>query len=52
MPDRIWQLRDTLTAYDASYVALAELLNADLVTTDARLAHAPGNHARTVLLEP
>lgn len=48
--ERIWQLRENLTAYDASYVALAELLNADLVTTDARLAHAPGNDARVVRL--
>jgi predicted nucleic acid-binding protein len=48
--ERIWQLRDDLTAYDASYVALAELLNVELVTTDARLAHAPGNDARVVLL--
>ena len=48
--ERVWQLRDNLTAYDASYVALAELLNVDLVTTDSRLAHAPGNDARVVLL--
>ena len=43
---RIWQLRAKLTAYDAAYVALAELLNAPLVTTDARLAGSPA--ARTV----
>ena len=49
--ERIWQLRENLTAYDASYVALAELLSADLVTTDARLAHAPGNDAHVVLLD-
>ena len=47
---RIWQLRDNLTAYDASYVALAELLDADLVTTDAKLAGAPGHSARVVVL--
>jgi predicted nucleic acid-binding protein len=35
---RIWQLSDRLTSYDAAYVALAELLPADLVTSDARLA--------------
>jgi predicted nucleic acid-binding protein len=40
--DRIWQLRDNLTAYDASYVAVAEALEAPLVTADARLARAPG----------
>lgn len=43
---RIWQLRDNLTAYDAAYVALAEALRAPLLTFDARLAAAPGNHAR------
>jgi predicted nucleic acid-binding protein len=39
---RIWQLRDNLTAYDATYVALAEGLGCALVTADARLAQAPG----------
>ena len=39
---RIWELRDNLTAYDASYVALAEALDCELVTADARLARAPG----------
>ena len=39
---RIWELRDNLTAYDASYVALAEALACELVTADARLAQAPG----------
>lgn len=39
---RCWQLRDNLTVYDAAYVALAESLDATLVTADARLAHAPG----------
>jgi predicted nucleic acid-binding protein len=39
---RIWELRPNLTAYDASYVALAEALGSDLVTADARLAGAPG----------
>ncbi|HWD45699.1 MAG TPA: type II toxin-antitoxin system VapC family toxin [Actinomycetota bacterium] len=43
--DRIWQLRHSLTAYDATFVALAELLDAPLVTCDARLARAPGRHA-------
>lgn len=39
---RIWELRDNLTAYDATYVALAEALGCQLVTADARLAQAPG----------
>jgi len=39
---RIWELRDNLTAYDATYVALAEALACELVTADARLAQAPG----------
>jgi predicted nucleic acid-binding protein len=43
--ERIWDLRENLTAYDAAYVALAEALNAPLVTTDARLARAPNVRA-------
>jgi predicted nucleic acid-binding protein len=39
---RIWELRDNLTAYDATYAALAEALECNLVTADARLARAPG----------
>jgi predicted nucleic acid-binding protein len=35
-------LRANLTAYDASYVALAELLDCELLTGDRRLAQAPG----------
>jgi predicted nucleic acid-binding protein len=42
---RVWELRATLTAYDAVYVALAELLEAPLVTCDGRIASAPGHHA-------
>ena len=34
---RIWDLRHNFTAYDAAYVALAEALDATLVTSDARL---------------
>jgi predicted nucleic acid-binding protein len=40
--DGIWALRDNVTAYDAAYVVLARLLDATLVTRDARLAAAPG----------
>jgi predicted nucleic acid-binding protein len=39
---RVWELRDNLSAYDATYVALAEALGCALVTADARLAQAPG----------
>ena len=39
---RCWQLRDNLSVYDAAYVALAEALDAPLLTADARLAKAPG----------
>ncbi|MFD3704740.1 type II toxin-antitoxin system VapC family toxin [Nocardia sp. NPDC058658] len=40
---RMWELRGNLSAYDATYVALAEALGATaLLTTDARLAAAPG----------
>lgn len=42
---RIWDLRENLTPYDAAYVALAEVLGATLVTTDARIARAPRAHA-------
>lgn len=42
MLKRVWQLRDNLTAYDATYVALAEALDCALVTADARLGRAPG----------
>lgn len=44
--ERIWRLRGTLTAYDAAYVALAEALDAPLVTTDRHLAQADGHGAR------
>jgi predicted nucleic acid-binding protein len=37
---RCWELRDVCTIYDALYVALAEALDAKLVTRDARLARA------------
>lgn len=43
---RVWELRATLTAYDAVYVALAELLDAPLLTCDGRIASASGHSAR------
>ena len=39
---RMWELRDNVTGYDATYVALAEWLRVPLLTTDRRLARAPG----------
>jgi predicted nucleic acid-binding protein len=39
---RIWELRDNLTVYDAAYVALAEALDASLLTADRKLAQASG----------
>lgn len=43
---RIWVLRHNLTAYDAAYVALAEILGATLLTRDSRIRRAPGHSAR------
>jgi predicted nucleic acid-binding protein len=47
---RVWELRHNLTAYDALYVALAEALDAPLVTRDGRLAAAPGHQAKVELV--
>ena len=40
--DRAWELRDNVRGWDAFYVALAELVDATLLTLDARLSRAPG----------
>lgn len=47
--ERIWELRHTLTSYDAWYVAIAEALKLPLATLDARLTRArgPGCEFRT-----
>ncbi len=47
---RVWELQHNLTAYDAVYVALAETLDAPLVTRDRRLAHAAGHDAEIELV--
>jgi predicted nucleic acid-binding protein len=49
--DRTWALRRNVTVHDAVCVALAEALDADLLTCDARLARAPGIAARVELVE-
>ena len=44
---RVWELRHNMTAYDATYVALAEGLHANsLLTTDERLSRVPGLRCR------
>jgi predicted nucleic acid-binding protein len=43
---RIWRLRQNLSAYDGAYVALAEELNAPLITRDRRIAAAHGHRAQ------
>jgi len=40
--ERVWELRDNVTVYDAWYVALAEALDVPLLTADRRLAETPG----------
>jgi predicted nucleic acid-binding protein len=49
---RAWELRTNLSAYDALYVALAEQLDAPLLTADARLARAPGLRCPVEVLVP
>jgi predicted nucleic acid-binding protein len=49
--ERVWVLRDSVTAYDAAYVVLAEILDAPLITCDAKLARSHGHEARIELLE-
>ena len=50
LAERAWALRENATAYDASYIALAELLGTSLVTLDTRLARSSG--ARCPVLAP
>ena len=47
---RVWELRDSMTAYDGAYVALAEALDAPLLTCDGRLARSHGHRATIELL--
>jgi predicted nucleic acid-binding protein len=48
--DRVWSLRENVTAYDAVYVALAEALDSVLLTCDGKLARAPGMSRRIELV--
>ncbi len=49
---RIWELRSSMSAYDAAYIALAEGLAAPLLTCDEKLSRAPGHRARIELISP
>ena len=49
--ERVWELRKNLTAYDAVYVALAEVIDGVLLTCDRRLSHAPGMSRRVRLID-
>jgi predicted nucleic acid-binding protein len=48
---RVWELRDNLSAYDASYVALAEALDTVLVTADGRIERASGINCEIAVLD-
>jgi len=50
--DRVWELRQNLSAYDAVYVALAEVLDTLVLTCDGRLARAPGATPHVELVKP
>lgn len=45
LAERAWELRHNATCYDASYLALAEIAQAPLITFDARLCGVPGVRA-------
>jgi predicted nucleic acid-binding protein len=47
---RVWELRDNLSAYDASYVALAEALGTVFVSADGRLERATGVRCEIAIL--
>jgi predicted nucleic acid-binding protein len=49
---RVWQLRSNLSAYDALYIALAEMLEAPLITCDHKITARGLHRAKTVLLKP
>lgn len=47
--DRVWALRANVTAYDACYIALAELLNTEFATLDRALSRASGPNCRFLI---
>lgn len=49
--ERMWALRENITAYDAGYVALAESLGVPLLTRDGRLSRSSGHTARIEYIE-
>ena len=49
---RCWELRDSLTVYDAVYVALAEAMRATLLTGDQRFAMATGPQCTIEVFQP
>jgi predicted nucleic acid-binding protein len=48
--ERVWELRQNVSAYDAVYLALTEVLDGVLLTCDGRVARAPGTTARIELV--
>jgi predicted nucleic acid-binding protein len=52
LAERAWQLRRNFTIYDATYISLAELLRAPVITLDARMAGAPGIHCGVMAYMP
>ena len=51
LAERAWELRQNVSFYDALYVALAEALEAPLLTLDSRLARAPGLRAEIEVVQ-
>ena len=52
LADRVWELRSNLSSYDASYVALAEVLDTPLITLDHRIQRAPRLRCKVVAPPP
>lgn len=51
LSERIWELRANVSAYDAAYVALAEILDCPMLTSDGKLARSSGPRCRFEVLE-